>query len=56
MDFLSQVIHTFLHLSPDSVNALAHQVGPWLHVLLFGIILFTVVMGLLLLVSVIQHS
>jgi membrane-associated protein len=38
MDFLSQVIHTFLHLSPDSVNALAHQVGPWLHVLLFGII------------------
>jgi membrane-associated protein len=38
MDFLKQVLDTFIHLSPDSVNALAHQVGPWLYVLLFGII------------------
>ena len=27
-----------LHLNPDSINTLAHQVGPWLYVLLFGII------------------
>ncbi len=38
MEFLSQILNTFLHLSPDSVNALAHQVGPWLYLILFGII------------------
>jgi membrane-associated protein len=38
MEFLRQVIDAFLHLSPDSVNELAHQVGPWLYVILFGII------------------
>jgi membrane-associated protein len=38
MEFLTQVIDTLLHLSPDSVNALAHQVGPWLYVILFAII------------------
>jgi len=27
-----------LHLNPESINTLAHQVGPWLYVLLFGII------------------
>jgi membrane-associated protein len=27
-----------LHLNPESLNALAHQLGPWLYVLLFGII------------------
>ena len=27
-----------LHLNPESLNALALQVGPWLYVLLFGII------------------
>jgi membrane-associated protein len=27
-----------LHLNPESLNALAEQLGPWLYVLLFGII------------------
>jgi membrane-associated protein len=38
MEFLKQVIDTFIHLSPESVNTLAHQVGPWLYILIFGII------------------
>jgi len=38
MDFLSQVIDTLIHLTPEKVNSLAHLVGPWLYVLLFGII------------------
>src|SRR5436305_3355944 len=38
MEFLSQILDTFLHLSPDSVNVLAHQVGPWLYVILFAIV------------------
>src|SRR5258708_36006099 len=38
MEFLSQMIDALFHLSPDSVNALAHQVGPWLYVILCGII------------------
>jgi membrane-associated protein len=38
MEFLKQIIDALLHLTPDSVNVLAHQVGPWLYVILFGII------------------
>src|SRR6516164_369695 len=38
MEFIRQVIDTFLHLSPESVNALAHQVGTWLYAILFSII------------------
>jgi membrane-associated protein len=38
MEFLSQIVNTFLHLGPDSVNVLAHQVGPWLYVILFAIV------------------
>jgi membrane-associated protein len=34
----SQLVQTFIHLSPESVNALAESVGPWLYVILFGII------------------
>ena len=38
MELIRQLFDTLVHLSPDSVNALAHQVGPWLYVILFGII------------------
>jgi membrane-associated protein len=38
MELISQLYQTLRHLSPDSVNALAHQVGPWLYVILFAII------------------
>jgi membrane-associated protein len=38
IDFIRQVIDTFLHLSPESVNALAHQIGAWLYAILFAII------------------
>jgi membrane-associated protein len=38
MDLLRQVFDTLLHLSPDSMNQLAHAVGPWLYVVLFAII------------------
>ena len=37
MDLL-QSLQTLIHLSPDSINALADQVGPWLYVILFLII------------------
>jgi membrane-associated protein len=38
MDLIRQLVVTLLHLSPDSINTLAHQVGPWLYAILFGII------------------
>ncbi len=38
MDLIRQLFDTLVHLSPDSVNTLAGQVGPWLYVILFGII------------------
>jgi len=38
MELIRQLFDTLVHLSPDSVNTLAHQVGPWLYVILFGII------------------
>jgi membrane-associated protein len=38
MDLLRQVFDTLLHLSPQSMNALAHAVGPSLYVVLFAVI------------------
>src|SRR3954469_24405235 len=38
MEFLRLLVHTLLHLSPDSMNQLGHAVGPWLYVVLFAIV------------------
>src|SRR4051812_17226596 len=38
MEFLRLLVHTLLPLSPDSMNELAHAVGPWLYVVLFAIV------------------
>jgi membrane-associated protein len=38
MEMMRQLFDTLIHLTPDSVNALAHQVGPWLYAILFAII------------------
>jgi membrane-associated protein len=38
MELIRQVFDALVHLSPDSVNTLALQVGPWLYVILFAII------------------
>src|SRR5262245_42581218 len=38
MEFVQQVIQTLLHLSPESMNDLAHVVGHWLYLVLFAII------------------
>jgi membrane-associated protein len=38
MELIRQLFDSLVHLSPDSINTLAHQVGPWLYVILFGII------------------
>ena len=38
MDLIRQLFDTLVHLSPDSVNSLANLAGPWLYVILFGII------------------
>jgi membrane-associated protein len=38
MELLRQVFDALVHLSPDSVNTLASQVGNWLYVILFAII------------------
>jgi len=38
MELIRQLFDTLVHLSPGSVNTLAHQAGPWLYVILFGII------------------
>jgi membrane-associated protein len=39
MDFLRQIIHTIFQLKdPSYLNSLALSMGPWLYVLLFGVI------------------
>jgi membrane-associated protein len=38
MELIRELFDNLVHLSPDSINSLAHQVGPWLYVILFGII------------------
>jgi membrane-associated protein len=38
MEFLKTLVHTIVHLSPESMNGLAHAVGPWLYAVLFAII------------------
>jgi membrane-associated protein len=38
MELIKQVFDTLIHLSPDSVSALAEQVGPGLYAILFAII------------------
>lgn len=38
MEILQQIVNALIHLSPASINELAHLFGPWLYVLLFGII------------------
>ena len=38
MELFRQIVNTLIHLSPDSMNALAHTVGPYLYVVLFLII------------------
>lgn len=38
MEFLQQLTHTLLHLSPETMNALAQAVGHWLYVVLFLIV------------------
>src|SRR5829696_4963416 len=38
MEFLRLLFHTLLHLSPDSMNTLAHSVGHWLYLVLFAIV------------------
>ncbi len=38
MELIRQLVETLLHLSPESVNTLALQAGPWLYVILFAII------------------
>ncbi len=38
MAFLRQTFDALVHLSPDSINGLAHAFGPWLYVVLFVIV------------------
>jgi membrane-associated protein len=38
MEFLQQLAHTLLHLSPESMNTSAQSIGPWLYVVLFAIV------------------
>lgn len=38
MDLIAQLFEKIVHLNPESVNAMAHALGPWLYVLLFGIV------------------
>lgn len=38
LDLLQKVLHTLLHLSPESMNDLAHAVGPGLYVVLVAIV------------------
>ncbi|MBX6312472.1 MAG: DedA family protein [Isosphaeraceae bacterium] len=38
MEFLQRVIHTLLHLSPETMNDLAHYTGPWLYVVILAIV------------------
>lgn len=38
MELARQLFETLIHLSPESINTLAHMVGPWLYVILFAIV------------------
>ncbi len=38
MAFLRQIFDTLLHLSPESMNALAQSLGPYLYIVLFAIV------------------
>jgi len=38
MEILQQIVNALIHLSPTSINELAHLFGPWLYVILFAII------------------
>src|SRR3954454_8951704 len=38
MEYLQQLTHTLVHLSPDTMNELAHVVGHWLYLVLFLIV------------------
>lgn len=38
MEFAQRVLDTLLHLSPQSINELAQSLGPWLYVVLGGIV------------------
>lgn len=38
MEFFGKLIHTLLHLDPQTVNDFARYLGPWLYVVLFGIV------------------
>jgi membrane-associated protein len=38
IDLLQSLFHTLIHLSPETINGLAHQVGHWLYLVLFLII------------------
>ncbi|MEO6809968.1 MAG: DedA family protein [Isosphaeraceae bacterium] len=38
MEFLSKIIDTLVHLSPQSMNDLAAYAGPWMYVVLFAIL------------------
>jgi membrane-associated protein len=38
MSLLSQVVDALIHLSPESMNHLAGEIGPWLYVVLFAIV------------------
>jgi membrane-associated protein len=38
MEFFRKVFETLRHLSPESINSLAIDIGPWLYVVLFAII------------------
>src|SRR4051795_7759947 len=38
MDVLQSLVQTLMHLSPETMNALAHQVGHGLYVVLFLIV------------------
>jgi membrane-associated protein len=38
MELVRQLFDTLIHLSPESINTLAHMVGPWLYVILFAIV------------------
>lgn len=38
MEFLSKIVESLVHLSPESMNDLAAYAGPWMYVVLFAIV------------------
>jgi membrane-associated protein len=38
MELVRRIVDTLLHLSPETMNSLAHLLGPWLYVVLFLIV------------------